>query len=125
VTPAAAPPGSLRVVFLLARVALRRWLNRAASGFRRKKQAPDAPRTGTPRKGGAGLLGLALIGLLFIGYGFSLSYTFLHQLGGNLARGAAQTEGQREAIPWTAPELRDAALRTIGVFLFLLAASQV
>jgi len=125
VTPAAAPPGSLRVVFLLARVALRRWLNRAASGFRRKKQAPDAPRTGTPRKGGAGLLGLALIGLLFIGYGFSLSYTFLHQLGGNLARGAAQTEGPREAIPWTAPELRDAALRTIGVFLFLLAASQV
>jgi membrane protease YdiL (CAAX protease family) len=130
VTPAAAPPGALRVVLLLARVALRRWLNRAASGFRRKKQGttegtPAASRSGTPRKGRAGFLGLALIGILFMGYGFSLSYTFLHQLGGNLAPTAVQTGERREAVPWTAPDCRDAALRTIGVFLFLLASSQI
>jgi membrane protease YdiL (CAAX protease family) len=129
VTPTAAPPGAFRVVFLLARVALRRWLNRAASGFRLKKPGrPDAPRTGTPRKGGAGILGLAFLGIGFMSYGFLMSYQFLHQLGGNLQQHAIQTplpNYGRPSVPWTSGEHRDEALRTIGVFLFMLAASKV
>jgi hypothetical protein len=130
VTGAAAPPGPFRVVLLLARVALRRWLNRVSAGFRRKKAGgPEAPRTGTPRKGGAGVLGLAFLGILFLGYGFSFSYQFLYQLGDSLGPAAATESevGARPAphVPWTSQDRRDAALRTIGSFLFLLALSQV
>jgi membrane protease YdiL (CAAX protease family) len=114
-------------VLLLARVALRRWLNRVSSGFRRKKTgAPDAPRTGTPRKGGGGVLGLAFLGILFLGYGFSFSYQFLSQLGGNLEPTVTGVSAESaRSVPWTSEDRREAALRTIGVFLFLLAFSQV
>jgi len=134
VSEAAAPPGALRVILLLAGVALRRWLNRAAAGFRRKKKdaGPDAPRTGTARKGGAGIAGLAFLGIMFMGYGFSLSFTFFLQLGDNLkpesgeSRVVLHDEGTPSGgMSWTAPDRRDAAIRVIGVFLFLLAFSQI
>jgi membrane protease YdiL (CAAX protease family) len=194
-----APPGALRVLFLLARVALRRFANRAASSFRRKKG--DAPRSGTPRKGGSGLAGLVLLGAVFLSYGFSLSYSFFEKLGDNLdlvtpdlrivipaatlealqheslairhpqlypdekedhrqkAKDLLTQAAAREPIPeaeraaradewmkvfeekdasgfrtktehprelrWTEPDRRDHALRAVGLFLFLLAFSQV
>jgi membrane protease YdiL (CAAX protease family) len=78
------PPGAVRVIVLLARLAARRWLNRVSAGFRRKKDAAaGAARTGTARKG-AGGIGLVFLGLLFTFYGFSLSYRFLDQLGDSL-----------------------------------------
>jgi membrane protease YdiL (CAAX protease family) len=125
----AAAPGPLRIVLLLAGLTLRRWINRASSGFRRKKKdSPDAPRSGTPRKGSRSSLGLVLIGIIFMGYGFMLSYNFTSQLGGNLQKAAlepgATTRGAPE-VPWTSPDLRDAAIRTMGVFLLLLTISQV
>lgn len=75
------PPGPLGVILLLARVAFRRWLNRASSGFRRKKTEDGATiRTGTGRKRSGGI-GMGLLGLLFLVYGFFLAWQFLSQVG--------------------------------------------
>jgi ABC-2 type transport system permease protein len=84
VTGSPPPPGALRVIVLLAKLAARRWLNRMSSGFRRRKEAAPGPaRTGTARKGGRGI-GIVFLGFLFTFYGFGLSYRFLDQLGDNL-----------------------------------------
>lgn len=78
---AVSPPGPVRVILLLARVALRRWLNRTSSSFRRKKTIEGVPvRTGTARKQSGGF-GIALLGILFMIYGFFLSWQFLNTVG--------------------------------------------
>ncbi len=83
------PPGSIRVVLLLARVAARRWWNRVRAQMHRKKRpAPGAPREGTARKGGKGAAGVVVLGALFLFYGVMFSSSFVSRIGAALDRGS-------------------------------------
>lgn len=83
------PPGPLRVVLLLARVAARRWWNRVRAQMQRKKAAaPGAPREGTARKGGKGAVGVVFLGVLFLFYGVMFSSSFVSRIGAALDRGS-------------------------------------
>ncbi len=74
-------PSPFRVVLLLARVSVRRWVNRVRSQMRRKKKAkPGEPRQATARKAGSGTAGLVFLGALFLLYGIFLSSQFMARL---------------------------------------------
>src|SRR5688572_25740950 len=75
-----APPRVPRVVRILARMRLRRWLNRVGGQFRKKKKVePGAPgrRTATPRKSRGGWILLGFFGFLFFFQGLFVSWSFL------------------------------------------------
>jgi len=72
------PPGPLRVMLLLARLTLRRWVNlfsgQAFSLFRRKRRKrASGTRTATPGKRRLGTLGLLALGVLFLFNGINIS----------------------------------------------------
>ena len=76
-------PGALRVVWLLARLATRRWANRVFSGVLFKKKEG---RTGTARKGRGGTVWLIVAGALFLFSGVNVSFQFLLRLSDGIDR---------------------------------------
>ena len=80
-------PGTLGVVGLLARLALRRWANRMTAAFQRKKEG----RAGTARKGSGGAVWLVFSGIMILASGLNISYQFLTRLSGELDRRSSAT----------------------------------
>jgi ABC-2 type transport system permease protein len=86
------PPGSARVIWILARTALRRWASRARGQMRwGRKRAAGQPgqRAATPRKSRGGSLIFPFLGAIFLLNGFTLSAAFLSRLIAELAPAAA------------------------------------
>lgn len=81
------PPGAPRVIRLLARLAVRRWINQFSAGLRKRKEAaPDAPRTGTARKRRGGTAWLVFVGFFVLLGGFNVTTQFLIRLSDGLDR---------------------------------------
>ena len=75
-----APPRVPRVVWILARMRLRRWLNRMSGQLRKKKKVePGAQggRTATPGKRRGGWVLLGFLGVMFLIQGLFTSWSFL------------------------------------------------
>jgi len=114
------PVGSLRVVWILARLSMRRWTNRMALlRQRRKKGGARGP---TARKSGRSTPLLLLFGLLMLFNSFNISY----RLATNVS---AAVSGSEESTflsdPWPAEEHRPAYLAFVAIVMTLLLLSLV
>jgi len=90
-----APPRVPRVVWILARMRLRRWLNRVSGQWRKKKKVePGTPahRTATPGKSRGGWILFGFIGVLFFCQGIFVSWTFLGKLSSEIADARAPAD---------------------------------
>jgi len=114
------PVGSLRVVWILARVSLRRWANRVA--FMRAKRAKKGARTATARKSGRSTPLLLLFGLLMLFNGFNISYRLTTTVSAAVSESG---EHAFEAEPWPEPGHRPAYLALFGLVLSMLVLSLV
>lgn len=77
-----ASPSSSQVIRILMRMATRRYVNRLASTFVRRKKAPPgqtATRQATPRKSGVRVLAIFLVAVLLLPQGFFFSTTLLQK----------------------------------------------
>ena len=78
------PPGTLRVTLLMARVSMRRWINRFA--LRRRKKDKPGERTGTGRKTGRPTAIVIFFGALFFFQAVLISSQFVSRLAGDVER---------------------------------------
>ncbi len=114
------PVGSLRVVWILARLSMRRWANRMA--FLRQKRKKGGARGPTARKSGRSTPMLLLFGLLMLVNSFNISY----RLATNVS--AAVTGSDESAFmadPWPAEEHQPAYLAFVALVMTLLVLSLV
>lgn len=111
-------PGALRVMYLLARLSGRRWVNRVGGHFSalfRRRDAASSKRTGTARKSHYSVALMLFLAILFVFNSLNLATQFLRRLSNAAEARHAQMMDRIPVADYTFQELQRAEETLTGL----------